>query len=261
MKFGIRFRAIGMMLFLSACGGPIPHEQFSASIPQGGTALAVRPSERSRIRFEISIPSNVTIMKSIAIDVVPWGGTTRRVTYANLVGPTATVDVKAPFGKYDARFMTFSGALKNGKPSGKLLSSNQNVPVITFRDGAYNTNLTLASDLHAAITLGDSLAIEGTGTLFASRCMTSGQVAVVGMDSNRRILVGVNAPKPSLTSEDSKLAIARDKKAGRNAFTLTLHAIPNPSASIPLTVTETPKEGPPKSRIMTLQFGAQTCAV
>ncbi|HVA28769.1 MAG TPA: hypothetical protein VNF68_11350 [Candidatus Baltobacteraceae bacterium] len=151
-------------------------------------------------------------------------------------------------GKYTASFSTYSGAIAKGKPTGKLLSADQRLPLNVPSKGlsvAINDDLAgIPAKVAFIPSSGSILSGSQTSGYVLSRCsINSQQVDVVGVDAAGYEILGAGAPKPSLTSSDrSALAVSGPgSNSYSNTFTLTLGSpLPAAGTTVVLTASEKP---------------------
>jgi virginiamycin B lyase len=208
--------------------------------------------------------------KSIFFQFTPDGGGTSSVLYANLTpagnpscsGKNCVLTTALRAGTYGALVRTYDGPLVKGKPSGKRLSQDLDVPASTLK-GAPPMNLALSGGLKSAEFL------PKPGTVFAGsqkagytspKCFAEQQIRVFGLTTSGYLVIGAGAPKPSLTSDSPNLVIALKQKGG-NTFTVDQQGVPIANGVAHFTAKLTPKGKPSKTAIVKLTLGGNVCGV
>ena len=171
--------------------------------------------------IRIAVPSSA-VAKSVVIKVTPSTGSQAATFDENLISPSLMVAFTGAPGRYSAIFETFSGKL-NGKgyPTGKKLSAHQNVSFII--SGAKGLlAVSIESPLARLSFTPGSSAMNGSmpSGYVIPKCFPSSQpVDVLGLDAQQNVLLGKDAPVPSLVSNRPPiLSVSNALRSATNEF-------------------------------------------
>jgi virginiamycin B lyase len=292
-RFLAGLTALGMLAGTDACSGAsrtgawLPSASQDSSVRQASDA---EPAARSaNLTLQISIPKNgthaaapryvsaatesvvVTValkgkpQATVGIDLTPK---TNPNCKSGKSAVTCTQIVPLPPATYTARFTTYSGLLKKGKPSGKALSANQQ---ITFKVPSKGLKVAINNQLAGipvsvafAPAAGSQLSGSPKAGYALSRCATAQQVSLTGVDAGGYEILGAGAPTPSLKSSDpAHLAVAGPSRNAPNAFTLT-PSTPTAGSTIVLTASVKPLAASGANAVaatIDVRFGSDLCPI
>jgi virginiamycin B lyase len=245
--------SVACIAFLASCGGAsgVSPAFGSGTAPAAptpakaitGTAKLLIHIPRRRHRHNFLHPKYLSpATQSIAITItsVQTGRSTafnRNLTPSspgcNAATMTCTITMRLNIGSYNAAFATFDGLLDpGGNPTGKELSSNQNV-AFTYRQGRDNVISVTLEGVPATVTMYPSASSSLSGSSSTgyslARCAAVPQVVnVYGQDADGNLILGPGAPVVTLTSnKPSALAASPPSQTSPNRFVLTPPSAPN----------------------------------
>ncbi|MBV8489589.1 MAG: hypothetical protein JO199_03590 [Candidatus Eremiobacteraeota bacterium] len=241
---------------IDAAGGA-PHHPVAGG-PKKKLRVILRivvPKHKHRVRAGAHFVSPST--QSIAIAITPQSGSPQNFNQnltpssnPNCKGSpvTCTIAFALAPGSYTGTFTAYDGLLDgNGTPTGTALSAASQIPIAVTTGTANAIKLTLGGLPESATiqVLNKTLDGDDQSGFTATKCLTSAQVEVLGVDHDKNLIVGPGAPTPSLaqTSGSSFTSIASPAPAASpQAFTLT-RTLSSPTNTVQLTGTVTPVEG------------------
>ena len=193
-------------------------------IPKHGQRAAFSPSYVSVATKSLTITASTKGIpaQTFGVNLTPKSNKNCKSTAAAV---TCTQTLSLPPAKYTASFATYSGSIKKGKPTGKVLSARQQLKVKVPSKGLKLTIDDRLDGIPASVTFVPAADSTLSGSQSAgytlSRCATAQQVDVIGVDAAGYYILGKGAPTPALSSSDSTHLAVAASTTSANAFTLT----------------------------------------